>query len=457
MEKIFTFHETVRGYFHAVNGFPCEDSSASFSAENGKYHIAIVADGHGSKSCFRSNIGSRVATEVAMEVLRQFADEILASENTENKFYEDAFSDFHYQHTMVRSITNAILAKWYDRVLGNYKMEPPSLEEKNEYAYECENEQNIAHIYGTTLIAALQIPGGMILLQQGDGRCEVFYEDGTVDQPIPWDWRCENTTTTSLCDEDAAECFRSCVINLREKPIIACYLGCDGIEDAYRDTYEGLGNSHILMGGVHTFYKYLTCQMSQVDFNSWLPDFLENFSTNGIFSRSGSGDDISVAGIVDLDKALHESEHYAYDVKLYELEEKLFWHEDALRGKTRKHAILQKRFNEVQTEYDHARSEYQDLQKSLVQMQLQKKKEQIEFSKIENKYIRIRKNLLKVDEDIKIKEEKLHNLLNCIQEYEIKRNEACAIYEEYDSKYREIETERNKLIQEISALQKENN
>ena len=57
-----------------MNNFPCEDSSVSYSAEDGKYHIAIVADGHGSKKCFRSNEGSKIATEVAMECLQQFAE-----------------------------------------------------------------------------------------------------------------------------------------------------------------------------------------------------------------------------------------------------------------------------------------------------------------------------------------------------------------------------------------------
>lgn len=336
MDQVFAFHETVRGHFHVMNEFPCEDSSSSFSAENGRYHIAIVADGHGSKSCFRSDYGSKVATDVALECLQQFAETTLASDELEETFYKDIFSNPRYRHMTVRRLTDTILAEWHDRVLEDYNNNPPTLEEMGESAVEYQNGKNPAHIYGTTLIAALKIPHCLILLHQGDGRCDIFYEDGSVDQPIPWDSRCEDTVTTSLCDVDAAERFRSCVINLVEKPVIACYVGCDGVEDAYRDTYEGLGGSHVLMGGVHTFYKYLTCQivqMRQEEFQLWLPEFLTQFSADGIFSRSGSGDDVSVSGIVDLSKVASFIEEYAYNVKLYALEEDLFGKKMNFAGK----------------------------------------------------------------------------------------------------------------------------
>ena len=80
MNQMYTFHKTVRGYFHEMNGIPCEDASESFSAENDKYHIAIVADGHGSNSCFRSKTGSQIAVKVALECLQEFADRILESD-----------------------------------------------------------------------------------------------------------------------------------------------------------------------------------------------------------------------------------------------------------------------------------------------------------------------------------------------------------------------------------------
>lgn len=499
MDQVFTFHETVRGHLHVMNEFPCEDSSSSFSAENGRYHIAIVADGHGSKSCFRSNYGSKVATEVALECLQQFAEATLASEELEERFYKDIFSNPRYRHMTVRRLTDTILAEWHDCVLEDYKNNPPTLEEMGESATEYQNGKNPAHIYGTTLIAALKIPQCLILLHQGDGRCDVFYEDGSVDQPIPWDSRCEDTATTSLCDEDAAERFRSCVLNLAEKPVIACYVGCDGVEDAYRDTYEGLGGSHVLMGGVHAFYKYLTCQIIQMGdevFMSWLPDFLAKFSADGIFSRSGSGDDVSVSGIVDLSKISSFTEGYAYDVKLYALEEDLFWKEDELRGKTRKHGILKKRFDDAKLAFENAAVTQTTLTESLAQLQncriefvkkIEAAKEELEdyrqdaesatgqfkgkyatrfatamqrfieeistgYSQKEAAYSKMLEQLVELDEKIRQIEEQVECGKKNLFELKTKRDEVQSAFEEYDTKYQAIDVERGKIADQIKAL-----
>lgn len=499
MDQVFTFHETVRGHLHVMNEFPCEDSSSSFSAENGRYHIAIVADGHGSKSCFRSDYGSKVATEVALDCLQQFAEATLASEELDERFYKDIFSNPRYRHMTVRRLTDTILAEWHDRVLEDYKNNPPTLEEMGESATEYQNGKNPAHIYGTTLIAALKMSQCLILLHQGDGRCDVFYEDGSVDQPIPWDSRCEDTATTSLCDEDAAERFRSCVLNLAEKPVIACYVGCDGVEDAYRDTYEGLGGSHVLMGGVHAFYKYLTCQIVQMGdeaFKSWLPDFLAKFSADGIFSRSGSGDDVSVSGIVDLSRINSFTEGYAYDVKLYALEEDLFWREDELRRKTRKHGILKKRFDDAKLAYENASVTQNTLTESLEQLQsfriefarkIEAAKEELEdyrqdaesatgqiegryatrfatamqrfieeistgYSQKEAAYSKMLEQLVQLDGKIIQIEEQIECGKKNLLELETKRDEAQSAFEEYDTKYQAIDVERGKIADQIKAL-----
>ena len=225
-------------------------------------------------------------------------------------------------------------------------------------------------------MAALALPECLLLIHQGDGRIDVFYGDGSVDQPVPWDARCEDTTTTSMCDSDVTSSIRHKVINLRDTPVVACYLGCDGIEDAYRDSHGDLGGTHCFMGGVHTFYKYLTCKMldtSKDDFELYLDSFLPEFSVNGIFTRSGSGDDVSVAGIVDLESISPLKQQFEFDIKNYSLEEDLFWKEDALRGKTRKHSILQKRMDDAKAIVETLSSELQKAE--IAQADLQSKRE----------------------------------------------------------------------------------
>lgn len=501
MSRMYTFHETVRGYFHIKNGCPCEDSSASFSAEDGRYHIAVVADGHGSKICFRSGYGSQAAVKVALECLQQFAGTVLASEEAEDRFYQDLFSNPRYRQMTIRQLTDTILAGWYDRILEDYKNNPPSTEEMGEGATEYENAKSLAHIYGTTLIAALQMPKCLLLLHQGDGRCDVFYPDGSVEQPVPWDARCEDAVTTSLCDEDAADSFRSCVINLEKRPVMACYLGSDGVEDAYRDTYEELGGSHVRMGGVHTFYKALTCRlakMEQAEFEAYLKEMLPEFSANGKFSRSGSGDDVSVAGIVALDVIWQLAARYERDVRCYELEEELFWKEDELRSKTRKHGILQKRLEGAQSALLAAQAKQQELERELLQLKLQREEyakeaerakteldeyrqesqsasEQMEgkflrvanevrrfineisdgYSQKEAAYEKMLEELSEYDARIKQGEEAQSAGAEEIREFEAKLAGAQAAFEEYDAKYQAIDAERLRMEGEIAALQEE--
>lgn len=285
MGSLFTFNQTVRGYLHVLRNVECEDYSISFSDEKASFYTAVVADGHGAEVCFRSAQGAEIACRITDECFREFAESVTS----------ETFCDSRNTQITLRRLTDTIAAKWYDRVFDHYKNNPPN---------ENQSEKFDPHIYGTTVIGALMLPEYLVLVHQGDGRCEVFYDDGTVDQPIPWDERCQDNVTTSLCDTDVSESFRSIVIDLKKKNVIACYLGCDGVEDAYRDTYDDLGGTHGIMGGVHAFYKDLTCKiidMGQAAFKSQLKEYLETFSKSGRFSPSGSGDDVSVAGIVNME------------------------------------------------------------------------------------------------------------------------------------------------------------
>lgn len=497
MKQVYTFHETVRGHLHILKEIPCEDYSGSYSSENGSYHIAIIADGHGAKECFRSSFGSKAVTEIAMGCLKEFAELTLVSAETEEKFYLDIFSSPKYRQMTIRLLTDTIIARWHDRVYDDYETNPPSEEEMNGNAEKYADSSKIPHIYGTTLIAALLLPKCLIVLHQGDGRCEVFYDDGTVDQPVPWDDRCEDTTTTSMCDLDVSTSIRNCVINLIERNVVACYLGSDGVEDAYRDTYEGIGGTHSLMGGVHTFYKDLTCQiasMNTTEFEEYLCKMLPEFSEIGRFSRVGSGDDISVAGIVDVEEISKLVKQYQLDVKKYALEEDLFWKEDELRGKMRKHGILQKRLNEAQNELDKKKEEQEQLklqlekleqehicvnqQMSVAKKELDEYKQDVQNAKgafgdlrkiatelqyflesvalgcnvreeeyrgLFSKSVRLGEQIRNLNKKSKDVEEELLALENNLLE-------AKNIFEEYDQKYQAIDQARLRIVSDIAEL-----
>jgi hypothetical protein len=369
--------------------------------------MAVVADGHGSSSCFRSAKGARFAVEAAVDCLRYFADMLLQSPENEESFYRDMFSNPRYRQNQIRHLTDTIIAEWYNRVMVDYRDNP--LTEPEQQLFKGFDDR-AEHIYGTTLIAALWLPKCLILLQQGDGRCDVFYGDGSIDQPVPWDRRCMDFMTTSMCDEDVATSIRSCVVDLEKKPVIACYLGCDGVEDAYRDTYEDCGGRHLLMGGVHTFYKELTRQIAVNGtelFGKNIENFLAYFSENGIFSRGGSGDDVSVAGIVDTAAIVDYVKQFSYDIDYYALEERLFCKRDELRGKTRKHDILRRRMEEADSEYRCAlkkTTENKNLQNDkelLTEKKANLTKAEKLFSEYDEKYCMIEDEIRKISEEMK--------------------------------------------------------
>lgn len=452
MKQVYTFHETARGYIHIIKEIPCEDYSDSFSEENGRYHIAVVADGHGSEECFRSAFGSRTAVKTAMECLKEFADSYLLSEADENELYINLLSKPREKQRIIKQLTDTIVSKWIERVCADYEEHPPEKDEIGDYSDKYADGKNIPHIYGTTLIAALLLPKCMILIQQGDGRCNVFYEDGTADQPIPWDENCEDNITSSMCDSDAAIKIRSTVLDTVESKVTACYLGTDGVEDAYLDTYTSKDANkypmHCIMGGVYTFYKDLSCQMASLskdEFEKYLKDMLPEFSEKGRFGRSFSGDDVSVAGIADVDALQSLKEQFLLDVERYELEERLFWKEDDLRSKKRKHSILEERFSEAQHEVSSINSEIEKLKSDLAEFKCKHDDKQSQ-SGTQNKEIH------SYDMVIQDLEQELKQKLGKLSESEQRLSEAEKTFSEYDAKYQADNSEIVKLTAEIKNL-----
>lgn len=357
MGSFYAFNTTVEGYLHQKKNLSredisCEDASESYSDENGRFQIAVVADGHGDPACMRSAAGSRRAVEIAVECLKEFAKSVTEEESSEE--YESIAKQLTVGKTgkrVMQQLTNTIISRWHSFVDADLCENPLTQEEKEKagrYAEVYRRGDRLAHAYGTTLIAALRTPDFLMLLQQGDGRCDVFAEDGTVSQPIPWDDRCHENVTTSLCDEDVVTSIRSCVICFRDKKIIfysiprfedgyreepwkggnilACCLGSDGVEDSYRN-----------MEGTHRFYRQLLCERikrGKEGFETYLKEWLPDFS------RKGSGDDVSVAGIVDMEQIETAAALFQRQNRRYDLEEQLARYESRQVSMSRKHEML---------------------------------------------------------------------------------------------------------------------
>lgn len=352
MSDYLIFHSSCMGYNHIVKGNVCQDSSISY--EDDVCKIIIVADGHGASACCRSDYGAKMASEVAMEQLQIFAREMQTIWEENHKEYEVFLQEKH-QKKKIKTLTDSIIAKWHQKIMENLKHFPLSVkeyEQVGEYAVEYQAGRKLPHIFGSTLIAALWIDSVLVLLQQGDGRCNIFYGNLEIDQPIPWDEHCHANVTTSLCDDDASLTIRSCVIDLQEIPVIACFLGSDGVEDSYRT-----------MEGNYIFYKEFMIEIMERNYEKKkVEEYLEEYLPR--FSQIGSGDDISVAAIVDKDAFTKEAKSlYEEEVRKYLLEEELIMINEKIISMERKHKILHGRkecSNEAMKDYEVYHQKYND-------------------------------------------------------------------------------------------------
>lgn len=300
-------YASTQGSDHIKHNMPCEDFGLVH--ETDLCSVFAVADGHGDSNCPRSQFGSETACRIAVAEMEKFCEDIGNNEWDSRLLTEGKDSE-----GLVRQLVTSIVAKWVKTVNEDLISAPLTETEKagcGRYLERYEKGERLEHIYGTTLIAALLSESYLLLIQQGDGRCVVFDRKGTVSQPIPWDDRCFANVTTSLCDEDAIQSFRYCLIDLDKTGVIACMAGSDGVEDSFPS-----------MDMMHVFYRDLLIYAAENGTEALNEYLAENLPE---FSRKGSGDDVTICGIID-------PELIAGCIPAFQHDNEIIERENALRG-----------------------------------------------------------------------------------------------------------------------------
>jgi hypothetical protein len=340
--KYRTFAETTieGGESHKKQNKPCQDRSRHFS--KGMY-IVVVADGHGSDNCFRSEYGAEFAVTAAMNGIKAFITNLRGKELP----LEENFA------RQVKKLAGTIVDNWIFQVSEHYHLYPITEEDKDYPTPEgkmqhfmglncfqvdstyrdlylkeasgnipgnggllADDERPVTrHAYGATLIAAAVTENYWFGLQIGDGKLTAFYPDSSYDQPIPWDDKCNLNITTSICDDDAAERAR---VYVKKRGSYAASVDAMGIIKKLEDNRsmpsvvflnsDGVDDSFPIdenMNHMAKKFYYPVLRMfieNEADpAKGWkaaikeLADYLPNLSNRG------SGDDISVAGIVDME------------------------------------------------------------------------------------------------------------------------------------------------------------
>lgn len=276
MDCFFSFSSTSTGQSHLNNGTTCQDSSYNLNDDD--YILAIVSDGHGSSNFIRSDKGSKYACEETAKAVKEFVSSIKI----------DYFINEEERNNRIIQLCKSILVNWYEKIAEDYNNCPFGEDELKNVSDKYKNlyfsGESIEHAYGATLVFALLTKDFFLAVQDGDGSCLVLSEDGDLINPIPVDEKCEASFTTSLCNENAIQDFRFFWTSTIP---IAAFLSSDGVENSY-PRYEDFINFHLNV--IDNFIKHGPDE-TKTSIDEFLPNLTE----------AGSGDDVSLAGIVNLD------------------------------------------------------------------------------------------------------------------------------------------------------------
>lgn len=273
MKRLIDFAHSVQGANHIKGNKECQDSSGCYSDE--LMSVIVVADGHGSDNYPRTKKGSSFAVEAALNAIKEFV-------KTARQFKIDIYKE---QNDRLRNLSLNILKQWHNRVqedLSAHPFQGSELEKVSDsYKKRYAAGERCEKAYGTTLIAVCATADCWFGLHIGDGKCVAIDQCGECFKPIPWDENCQANITTSICDSDAIEEFR--FFCGKEFPL-GVFIGSDGIDDSYAGDAE-----------LYDLYRTVLCLFAEHGKEAGvneIRDFLPSIS------QSGSGDDVSMAGLI---------------------------------------------------------------------------------------------------------------------------------------------------------------
>ena len=203
--RMQSFHLSTQGASHIKKNKECQDASESYYDE--RCAIAIVCDGHGGDDYVRSASGSAFACAAAKTSILNFIENVNRDELT------------RHHNQLIHNLKASIISAWNEAVYEHYEANPFTEAEiavlsdraKRKYL----QEKRIESAYGTTLIAVACTKDYWFGIHIGDGKCVAINPEGKFVQPIPWDEKCFLNATTSICDTDALNRFRSfCYIEI---------------------------------------------------------------------------------------------------------------------------------------------------------------------------------------------------------------------------------------------------
>jgi len=189
---------TRRGMSHVQSDLKNQDAIRYLVSREAATVVLAVADGHGSDLCFRSDVGSRIAVETAVEVLTGFAN-TGRCEFGYNIRYQDGAA---LAEKLTQSWRTAV-----NRDLGSEpitKTEWGNLVARQGWQGRDIIERHPELAYGSTILAVLATETYVLSMQLGDGDILFLDSQGRTRRAIPENDRVVVKSMPSLWWQNAA-------------------------------------------------------------------------------------------------------------------------------------------------------------------------------------------------------------------------------------------------------------
>ena len=339
MAGFYSYSYTTLGESHKKSNKPCQDFSSAYTCDD--FSVITISDGHGSSKHFRSDVGSKLAAQAGIEEVKKLL---------ENDFDLANFKD--NAPKIIEGLIGFVYKRWIGDI-SNHVTENPFTEEEIPKDLDGATKEKFfgtlypnyyISAYGATLMVGVMAEDYYFAFHIGDGKSVFLYEDGNIDQSIPWDEACYINVTTSLSDANAVDNFRYCYgykiddekfaevgVEKNEKTkkiqyesddllsnevqsrepvkdatedksrkkteyikarVMAIFMGSDGVDDSYRvgDNEESLMNLY------RDFYLALMKKEHMDEAKKLIEQSADKFA------ELGSQDDVSMAGLVRVEK-----------------------------------------------------------------------------------------------------------------------------------------------------------
>ena len=176
--------------------------------------ILTISTGEDGKQYFRSHIGACFAAEAALESMDVFASSVSK---------EMLFTDKGSESRLLRQLAGSIITGWRDRVKKDieacpFRPEEISSVENIKYKENYKKGIDQEYAYRANVAGAVVARDYCLIIRNGDSECTVvetaFGTSDKLTEPVPWNKRCREYYSTSLCDMTAIREFRYCCLDV---------------------------------------------------------------------------------------------------------------------------------------------------------------------------------------------------------------------------------------------------